>query len=187
MLDTSLFMLFMLSALPDGRVFGLDQQTLVQIVANTLNLAFLAVVLTFLLHKPVRKFMAARTQRITSQVENAALEAQKAQELRAEYEKKLAEIAIEREEILERARRAAAENSKQIVAAAKAEAVAIHERTAAEIEHERELVRAQMKQVIIEVSAEMTEKILQAKVDEQTYERMFEQTLGEMEHTQWLR
>ena len=184
MFDASMFML---SALPDGRVFGLDQQTLIQVIANALNLLLLAALLTWLLHKPVRKFMAARTQRITSQLEGAALEAQKAEELRAEYEQKLAEIEGEREEILDKARRLAGENSKQIVAAAKAEAAAIQERATAEIEHEREFVRAQMKQVIIEVSAEMTEKILQAKVDEQTYERMFEQTLSEMEQTQWLR
>ena len=184
MLDTSLFLL---SALPDGRVFALDQQTLVQIGANILNLLILAAVLTWLLHKPVRKFMAKRTERITSQIEAAALEAQKAEELRAEYELKLAEIASEREEILDKARKLAGENSKQILAAAKAEAQSIQERATAEIEHERENVRAQMKQVIIEVSTEMTEKILQASVNEQIYERMFEQTLSEMEQTKWVR
>ena len=184
MFDASLFLL---SAEVPGRVFGLDQQTLIQIGINLFNVAVLAFVLSKLLYNPVRNFMARRTERITSQIESAALEAQKAQELRAEYEQKLAEIASEREEILDKARRLAGENSKQIVAAAKAEAVAIHERAAAEIEHERENVRAQMKQVIIEVSTDMTEKILQASINEQIYERMFEQTLSEMEQTKWLR
>lgn len=184
MFDASMFML---SALPYGRVFGLDQQTLIQIGINFFNITLLAVVLSWLLYKPVRGFMAARTRRIASQIEGAAQEAEKAAQLRGEYEQKLATITQEREEILEGARKLAAENSRQTIADAKAEAAAIHERMAAEIELEKEHARAQMKQVIIEVSTEMTEKILRAKVDEQTYERMFNETVAEMENAKWLR
>jgi len=183
--DASLFLLS--TAVPDGRVFGLDQQTLIQTGINLFNVAVLAVALRWLLYGPVQRFMEARTRRITSQIEDAALEAQKAEELRSEYEQKLAQITAEREEILEGARKLAAENTRQTIADAKAEATAIHERATAEIEHEKEQVRAQMKQVIIEVSTEMTEKILVASVDDAVYERMFEQTVAEMENAKWLR
>ena len=184
MFDVSMFLL---STLPDGRVFGLDQQTLIQIVANLINVSLLAALLSWLLYKPVRKFMAARAERIASQIEGAARQQKEAEELRAEYEAKIAEIAIEREEILESARRMSVENAKQVLAAAKAEADGVRERAAAEVEHERERVRAEMKQVIIEVSTAMTEKVLMASVDDAVYERMFERTVSEMEQAKWLR
>ena len=184
MFDSSLLLL---STVPDGRVFGLDQQTLFAIGINLFNVAVLAFVLSKLLYNPVRNFMAARTARINSQIEGAARQAKEAEELRAEYEQKLTQIEVEREEILESARKRAAENSKQTLAAAKAEAEAVRERATAEIEHERERVRAEMKQVIIEVSTAMTEKILATSVDDAVYERMFAQTVGEMERVKWLR
>ena len=183
MFDASLFLL----SVPDGRVFGLDQQTLIQIGINLFNIAVLAAVLSWLLYNPVRKFMGARTERIASQIEGAARQQKEAEDMRDEYEAKLAMIATEREEILENARRLAAENTKQTMAAAKAEAEGVRERAAAEIEHERERVRAEMKQVIIEVSTAMTEKILVASVDDAVYERMFAATLTEMEQAKWLR
>ncbi|MCL2857025.1 MAG: F0F1 ATP synthase subunit B [Oscillospiraceae bacterium] len=179
--------MFLLSTVPDGRVFGLDQQTLISIGINLFNVIILAVLLSWLLYNPVRKFMAARTARIASQIEGAARQAQDAEQLRVEYEQKIAEIAVEREEILEGARKMAAENAKQTLAAAKAEADGVRERAADEIEHERERVRAEMKQVIIEVSTAMTEKILVASVDDAVYERMFDATVSEMENAKWLR
>ena len=185
MFDVSMFLLS--GGLPDGRIFGLDQQTLIQIGINLLNVSVLAALLSWLLYKPVRKFMAARTERIASQIEEAARQQKEAEELRAEYEAKIAEIAIEREEILEGARRMSAENAKQVLADAKAEAEGVRERAAAEVEHERERVRAEMKQVIIEVSTAMTEKVLMASVDDAVYERMFEKTVSEMGQTKWLR
>ena len=177
----------LLSAAPDGRVFGLDQQTLIQIGANLLNVSLLAALLSWLLYKPVRNFMEGRTKRIASQIEGAARQQKEAEQLRAEYEAKIAQIAVEREEILESARKMAAENAKQTLAAAKIEAEGVRERASAEVEHERERVRAQMKQVIIEVSTAMTEKILVASVDDEIYERMFERTVSEMEQAKWLR
>ena len=179
--------LLLSTALPDGRVFGLDQQTLIQIAQNLINVVILAVVLSWLLYKPVRNFMAARTERIAAQIEGAAKQQRQAEELRDEYEAKIAAIAGEREEILENARKMAAENTKQTLAAAKAEADGVRERAAAEVEHERERVQAEMKQVIIEVSTAMTEKILVASVDDAVYERMFIATVSEMENAKWLR
>lgn len=186
MFDASLFLLST-AGVPDGRVFGLDQQTLIQIGINLLNIVVLAVVLRWLLYNPVRKFMGARTQRIATQIEGAALQAQQAEEMRAEYEQKIAEIEVEREEILEQARKLASENTKRTLAVAKTEADGVRERAAAEVEHERERVRAEMKQVIIEVSTAMTEKILVASVDDAVYERMFAKTVSEMENAKWLR
>ena len=185
MFDASLFLLS--AQLPPERVFGLDQQTLIQIGINLFNVAVLAAILSWLLYNPVRNFMGARTQRIAAQIEGAAAQQKQAEEMRAEYEEKLARIATEREEILDAARKLAAENTKQTLAAARAEADGVRERAAAEIEHERERAKAEMKQVIIEVSTAMTEKILVASVDDAVYERMFNATLSEMERAKWLR
>ena len=57
-----------LSALPEPRLFGMDQQTLLQIGANIINMLILAGFLAFMLYKPVRKFLQKRTDRVKGEL-----------------------------------------------------------------------------------------------------------------------
>lgn len=177
---------FVLSAAPEPFVFALTGQTPIQMAINLFNVAVLAFVLSKLLYNPVRNFMGARSERIRAQLEKADKESENAAELKAKYEDLLKNIDRQREEILADARARAADNERRLLAAAKAEADAVRERASAEVEMERERAREEMRQVIIEVSTAMTEKLVAASLDDDLRERLFAQTVSELEEAKWL-
>ena len=180
------FPLTILADMPPGRVFGLDAQTLISTGINLFNVALLAFVLAKLLYNPVRNYMAQRAERIAGQIKSAAEQAERAAAIKEEYETKLREIDILREDILREARALAAENSHDILEQARQEAAAIKQRAAADIILERERVKAEMKQVIIDVSAAMTEKVVAVSMDAGMHDQMFEQTVAELGRAEWV-
>jgi len=178
--------LFLLSAAPEPRVFGLDQQTLIAIGINLFNVALLAVILSKVLYNPVRNFMKKRAERISAQLDGAAKEAKAASELRADYEGKLKNIDLQKEEILSTARKLAEENAKRMLDEAKTEADALRARALSEVEFEQRRVRDEMKKVIIDVSTVMTEKLVTMSMSDEVSERLFNETVAELEEVKWL-
>ena len=166
-------------------MFGLDFQTLLGIVANVFNVSLLAVVLWWLLYKPVRDFMRKRSERIKGQLDGAAEERAKANELKLLYDQKIRGAEQEREEILDEARRLAAEMSRQMLAEAKKEADAVRERAQANVEMEWDRAQAQMKLSIIDVSAAMTEKFVSLAINKDTHDKLFAETMAELEDMSW--
>lgn len=176
---------FLLESVPPGRLFGLDGQTLVQMVIQLLNVSLLAYVLSRLLYKPVRKFLGDRAERIQDQLQFAEEEKTKATELRSEYEQKVKEIAREKDEILDAARKLAAEKSKEQLDAARDEAESVKVRALKDIEMERERVKDEIKQSIIDVSSTMTAKFLSKNIDADVHEQLFNEAIAELEEISW--
>ena len=174
------------SAVPEGRLFDLDMQTLFSIGILLFNVCLLAVALTFILYKPVREFMAKRTEKIRAQLSNAADSMFKANELKAEYEQKLKDIEKERTEILESAHKFAAEKTKQLMDDARNEAASVRERSKADVQRERELLKEEVRSSIIEISSVMAEKFMTRSIDEETQNKLFNETIAELEETSWL-
>lgn len=170
----------------DGRVFGLDQQTLISTAIQLLNACILAVVLGFILYKPVRNFMHKRTDIIRGQVSDAQNKMAEADALKASYEKKLDEIDMERIKILESARIAAAEKSKHILEEARAEAANIRRHTEESILIEKERLKKEAKLYIIEVSSLMAAKFVEHTIDSDTQDKLFDETMAELEEARWL-
>lgn len=119
---------FLTQAAPEGRLFGLDNQTVIQIAIQLFNAIVLAVALSVILYKPAKEFLRKRSDGIQSKINEAETAAAKANELIAEYERKLKAIDQEREKILEEARVKAYEESKQMLAEARQEASEIKKR-----------------------------------------------------------
>jgi len=176
---------FFLLEIPAGRLFGLDGQTLIQIVIQLLNVSLLAYVLTRLLYKPVRHFLNERTNKIQDQLEFAEEEKTKAMELRTEYEQKVRDIAREKDEILDAARKLAAEKTKEQLDAAKTEAETVKVRALKEIEMERDRVKDEIKKSIIDVSSVMTAKFLTKSIDADVHEQLFNEAIAELEEIPW--
>jgi len=175
-----------LTAVPDGRVFGLDSQTLFGIGVQLFNMLVLAGVLTYLLYKPVRNFLQKRTDRIADQIKSAEDAMAKAIEAKAEYESKLEDVERERIEVLEAARKLGVEKRTEILNEAKQEADAMRERVKVEVQREQERVQAEMKLHIIETSSAMAKKILTYAIDKEAQDKLFAETIAELENTQWL-
>jgi F-type H+-transporting ATPase subunit b len=176
---------FVLTDTPEPWVFMLNSQTLIQVVSHIINVGLLAFILSKLLYKPVQKFMAGRSERVAGQLEHAAGEAAKAEELKTLYEQKLKEIDAERDGILDEARKQAVETSRELLAEAKAEADAVRSKAQANVEMEWERAQSEMKRAILEVSAAMTAKFIARTMDDETRESLFAETVKELGDLSW--
>jgi len=174
-----------LSALPEPRLFGMDQQTLLQIGANIINMLILAAFLAFLLYKPVRAFLKKRSDRVKEELEFAESEMAKATEMKLKYEQLIKDIEQERKDILDEARKQGAETGRLIVADAAKEADLIKERTTANIELEWERAQSGMRTAIIEISSSMAEKLITLAVNKETQDKLFDETMAELGETTW--
>ena len=177
----------LLGAIPEGRVFGLDMQTLTQVGIQLLNLGLLAFILSRFLYNPVRDFMHTRTISIREQMKRAEDEIAEANELKLEYEQRLTELERERSDVLESARLLAAERSEQLLAQTQLEADELRARALLDIAAEQARVRIEMKQAIIEVSTAMAEKFVALAMDESAQDRLFDETMAELEEASWLK
>lgn len=176
---------FLAQTVPKGRVFALDSQTLIGIGIQLLNGIILAVALGFIFYKPVKEFMQKRTERIQSNIENADATMAKANELIAEYNEKMKDIDKERMEILETARLEANKESKRILEEAKYEAEQIRKRSLERIAEERQRLQEEARLHIIELSSIMAQKYISQNIDDEAQEKLFEETIAQLEEAQW--
>ena len=79
-----------------GYVIILNQQTVIQVIIQLINTAILCFILSKLLYQPVLKFLNARKEKISSQIDKTEADMAQAQALKKEYEEKLKNIESER-------------------------------------------------------------------------------------------
>ena len=176
---------FLLGAIPDGRLFALDEQTIVQVVLILLNVGLLAVILSWLLYKPVLQILYERRARILDDIQAAEKDKADAVKLKAEYEQLMKDVEQEKYDILEAARKQAAEKAKEQLAEAKTEAETVRARAQKEISLEQDRVKNEMRQAVINVSSAMVAKVLTKAIDADEQERLFNETLAELEEIAW--
>lgn len=166
-------------------LFELNADTLSAIGLNLFNIGVLALVLAFVLYKPIRKALQNRTERIQGELEHAAKEMTDAKEMKLLYEQKIQEIDREREEILAEARKLATDAGRRIVAEAKHDADNIRERANASVDAEWQRTQNEMRTAIIDVSAVMAEKFVKLAINKETHDRVFDETMSELEDMTW--
>ena len=173
-------------AAPDGRVFGLDLQTFFSGSIQLFNGIFLAVVLSWLLYKPVKEFLRKRAERIQEEIDASEARMAKGNELIAEYDKRIEQIDQERIEILEAARLAAEDEGKIILEDARKEAQLVKKRSLESASKERDRFQEESRLYIIELASIMAEKYISENIDNDSQDKIFEETLAKLEDTQWL-
>ena len=168
-------------------ILGFDTAFIMGILFQWVNVAFIIFILSWLLYKPVRDYLYNRRERISKEIETAARNLQISQETKANYDAKLANVGLEREEILDAARKTANDRSSEIIAGANSEAGLILERARREIAQEREKARDEIREQIIQVSAMMAEQLLgsQINADEATKDRLLNQAIAELGDVSW--
>ena len=172
-------------AVPDGRLFGLDLQTLFGICVQLLNACVLAAFLSYILYKPVQNFLRKRTDKINNQLKQAADDMAKANELKLQYEKNLEDIQRERNEILKAAQLLAIEKQREITNEAKKEAEAIREQAMTDIKREQEQLRETLRLHIIDVSSVMAGKFIARAMDKKIQNKLFDELMQELEEASW--
>jgi F-type H+-transporting ATPase subunit b len=170
---------------PPGRMFGLDQQMFIQMLFIFINVSILALILSKLLYKPIINILANRRERIQKEVAEAEQNRAEAIRLKAEYEQIMSGAEQEKYDILETARKMAADKSKEQIAEARVEADALRVRAHKEIEMEQERAKSEMRQAVIDVSSVMVAKFLTRTIDEETQQRLFDEAMAELEELAW--
>ena len=108
-------------------LFDLNPQLLFDAALLAIAVFFLYMLMSYLLFNPARKLLKDRQDHISSELDEASADKEKAAALKAEYEAKLKEIDKEAETILADARQKALKNQNRIVNEAKEEAAQILE------------------------------------------------------------
>jgi len=164
-------------------LFALDADTFILMVPNLFNFIVLAALMTYLLYNPIKKLLEDRANRVAGELKDAEDKNLSAGELKEKYEAKLKEIESERESILETARREAKERQHQILEEAKAEAKEVKERASKDIAIERERIKADVYNAIIEISTDMATKLISVNIDKNAHDRLFTEAMTELEST----
>jgi len=171
--------------MPEGSVLQFDKAFLIRIGIQWLNVAVLAVIMIYVLYKPVKKFMAGRAERIQKEIDSAHATNEKAAEHRENYEKLLDNIEREREEILQKAYRTSMEKHDQILFAAREEAKYILQKADDEIKSERENAAEDIKKQIIELSTNMAGKFVELSIDRTTQDKYIDDAIADWGDQTW--
>lgn len=167
------------------RLFNLDAQLLHDSVLLAISVFFLFLILSYLLWTPAVILLKARRERIAEEIATAAKDQKSAEELKAEYEKKLREADKEVESILAEARKKALANQTRIESEAKEEAARIIARANEEARLEAKRVEDEIKQQMIAVAALMAQKVVSANIDTKIQDSLVDETLKEMGNSTW--
>lgn len=162
-------------------MFDLAVQTFIQSVPYLISFAVLVFFFTYFLHKPVKEILKKRADRIEADIQNAIDNKTDAEELKTLYEQKLKDIELERSAILDEARKEATTRLDQILSEAKTEAQITRDRAKRDIAAEQERVKAEVHQVIIDISTAMAAKLVSATIDKQAHDRLFSEAMDELE------
>lgn len=164
-------------------MFGMDQQTFIIVGPMLINFIILAVILTLLLYKPVRAFLYERANRVARELDEAEAARQVALTLKAQYDQRLKDIEQERTAILDDARKLAMERRHNELAETRKEINVLKNRAEAEIIAERDRVKDQVEQAIVDISSEMAGKLLAVTIDTSMHNRLFDEAMAQLEAT----
>jgi len=169
------------SEMPEGSILQFDKTLIINTCIQIFNIVVLTVILVKFLYKPVKKFLATRSERIQNEIKAASEERQEALELKEQYEKMLASIEQEREEILHQAYKKAMDRSDQMLFDAQQEAKVLHSRARAEFEDERKNMMDEMKRQMIEISIMMASQFVEVNIDQADHDRYIDEALADWE------
>lgn len=169
----------------DPRIFGLDAQTLFDTSITLVAMLVLFIALSYLLFNPARKMLEKRKEFIQSQLDEAAGAKQDAITMKEEYDSKIAGVEDESAAMLAEARKKAKAREAEIVAEAQDEAHRIKTRAEKDVALEKEKVRDEVKQEMVQVAALMAGKFVEQSMDEATQAGLIDETLKEMGDDTW--
>ena len=166
-------------------LFDLNPQLLFDAALLAIAVFFLYMLMSYLLFNPARKLLKDRQDHISSELDEASADKEKAAALKAEYEAKLKEIDKEAETILADARQKALKNQNRIVNEAKEEAARIVKHAQEEALLEKKHAMNDMKQEMITVASLMAQKVVASSITAEIQSTLVDETLKEMGESTW--
>ncbi len=152
------------------------------IISQGVNFVLLLCILNHFLFKPIGKIIEQRRNSLFEIKKAAEADAEKAKALKEEYEKRIANIESEAEEIRKQAVVKAEHQCKDIVAEAKAKAEQYISDSEITILMERQAAWAQLRDGVIQVTMDATQKIVEESLDEGLQHRIITRSINQLEH-----
>lgn len=151
-----------------------------QILISLCNLLLLFLILKKFLYKPVRKVLAERERSINEQYEAAGRAENDARLQKELWEDKMSSAEAEASDIIKKAADDAEREGREIIDDSRAEARRIRRRAEEDAESERRRAEAQMKKEIADVSASLTEKMLNRELSDKDHRELIDRFLSEI-------
>ncbi len=153
-----------------------------QIIISLLNLLILFLIFKKLLFNPVKKVFADRQKLIDDKFDDAKKAQESADKAKSTYEAKLSAADDEAKSIIRTAKAKAQKKSDKIVGSAKEKADDILRQAKTDAELEKKKAQSDIRHEIAEVSAMLTEKLLEREIntaDHRDYIDSFIDKIGE--------
>ena len=152
------------------------------LISQAVNFALLLFILNHFLFKPIGKIIEQRRDSLKQIKDEAEADAAKAKALKEDYENRIANIETEAEEIRKQAVVKAEHQCKDIVEEAKAKAEQYISESEITILMERQAAWAQLRDGVIQVTMDATQKIVEESLNEDLQHRIITRSINQLEH-----
>ena len=154
------------------------------LIAQVLNFFILLFILKKFAYKPLLDLMEARRQRVVSDLENAEKNRVASEELKAEYEKQLAEVKHEAQVIMDKANKLANETREEIIAQARAEQERLIAAARDQIAREQQKAMMELRNEVASLSMLVATQIVGKSMDEQKDKQIIADVLSKLDDKQ---
>jgi F-type H+-transporting ATPase subunit b len=151
-----------------------------QIIISLINLLLIFLILKKFLYKPVQNVMSKRQEEIDAHYKTAEDAEKDALEAKEKYETKLSSADSEAEAILKEAALRADRRGERIVEEAREKAGVIVRQAQAEAALERKKATEGIKREIVDVSACLSEKILEREIKTEDHRKLIDSFISEI-------
>ncbi len=151
------------------------------IAVNIVSFLLLLWILNKFLFKPIMAVMDQRAEDIRNTYQTAEDEKARMEQLRAEYESKMAEIAEEAREKIAAAINEGQHTKQQILEEAREKAAQILQRGHEELQREREKMLIELREQLVDLSTDVAAKVLARSLNQDDHRRLvreFIDTIG---------
>ncbi len=157
-------------------MLNLDWSLLFQVI----NFAVLVAILYKFAFKPITKALQDRADGIKKSLDDAKAANEEAERRLKEYSDKLAAAQKEGDALRDKARQQAQAEEQQIAARAREEAAHMVEQAKKDIEGEVKKARQALREEVVNISLQVTEKILEKKIETEDHKRLVNEYISKM-------
>ena len=157
---------------------GITKDLLADLVINIVSIVVLFLVVKKLAYNPVKKFMAARTEKVMAQKLEAEKLAEEAQAKSFEYEELLKECENAKAQAIKEGEALAREESGQIVSAAKEKAQSIIDNANKKAEEKYNRMIDEANDYIVNLTIDASSKLLKREVNDEDNRKIVEAFLN---------
>ncbi|MCL6519700.1 MAG: F0F1 ATP synthase subunit B [Armatimonadetes bacterium] len=157
---------------------GIDPKVM---AAQVTGFILLWIVLARYLFRPVLAFLDERQRQIKLAIDNANEERAKAEQLRAEFEQRMAGIEAEARSRVQAAVREANAAKEEILAEARSRAESILQRGQEDLAREREKILAQLREEVVNISLTAAGKVIGEALDEERHRKLVSDFIEKLE------